>query len=348
MGVSVVVGGQFGSEGKGKVTHFLARRSQARATIRVGGPNSGHTVVSDTGERYVLRQLPSTAMLPGMLCVLPAGSYVDLEVLAAEMTKLRIPPHQVKVDESAVVVSDEARRAENDAGLGRLIGSTESGTGAAVLMRVARTGGAVLARDVPQLKPLLADTPALLRKLIDSGDRVIIEGTQGFGLSVLHARDYPFATSRDTTAAGFASEAGISPLDVDAVVMVLRSFPIRVAGNSGPLPLEVDWRTVTEEGAHDHLIEEFTSVTKKLRRVAKFDASVVRRAIQVNAPTSIVLNHLDYVDHQSCISGRPTSMIEEFVEHIERQIDRHIDYLGISAGSLIPNDVADQVAALRA
>ena len=63
--------------------------------------------------------------------------------------------------------------------------------------------------------------------------RVVIEGTQGFGLSVLHGGYYPKATSRDTTAAGFLAEAGLSPLDVDDVTLVVRAHPIRVAGEFG-------------------------------------------------------------------------------------------------------------------
>ena len=75
-----------------------------------------------------------------------------------------------------------------------------------------------------------------LRAALNRKERVIIEGTQGFGLSVLHSPYYPKATSRDTTAAGFVSEAGLSPLDVDDIVLVIRAFPIRVPGNSGPSP----------------------------------------------------------------------------------------------------------------
>ena len=86
-----------------------------------------------------------------------------------------------------------------------------------------------------------------MREHLEAGQRIIIEGTQGFGLSLLHSKYYPFVTSRDTTAAAFVSEAGLSPLDVDDIVLVLRAFPIRVGGNSGPLPNEIDWDTVTSE-----------------------------------------------------------------------------------------------------
>jgi len=91
MPVTVVVGGQFGSEGKGKVAHALARREKAQFAIRVGGSNSGHTVVSELGARLVLRQLPTAAILPDVRLILPAGSYIDPKVLLNEiqLTALR-------------------------------------------------------------------------------------------------------------------------------------------------------------------------------------------------------------------------------------------------------------------
>ena len=71
---------------------------------------------------------------------------------------------------------------------------------------------------------------------MDSGKKVLVEGTQGSGLSVYHSTFYPKATSRDTNAAGFISEVGLSPRLVSEIVLVFRTFPIRVAGvQAGPL-----------------------------------------------------------------------------------------------------------------
>src|SRR5262249_15384280 len=140
------------------------------------------------------------------------------------------------------------------------------------------------AEDVPELQPFLKDTTALLRKILDRRKRVVIEGTQGFGLSLLQGGYWPKATSRDTTAAGFLTEAGLSPLDVDDVTMVIRCHPIRVAGESGPLTDETTWRQIAAEGGLPVAHQEFTTVTKKVRRVGRFDPHLVRRAIQVNKP----------------------------------------------------------------
>jgi adenylosuccinate synthase len=164
---------------------------------------------------------------------------------------------------------------------------------------------------------------------------LILEGTQGFGLSLLHSPDYPFVTSRDTSAAGVAAEAGVSPLDIDDVVLVIRSYPIRVGGNSGPLRGEVDWATVRERGKHDHDISEFTTVTKRLRRVGDFDAAMVRQAIALNAPRHIVMNHLDYIDHDCCVTGAITQRVSAFLEDAEAQIGAPIDYVGVGPQALL-------------
>ena len=78
MPVTVIVGGQFGSEGKGKVAHFFAREMGACAAIRVGGPNSGHTVISEKGP-IIFKQLPTAAILPDVQCVLPGRLPMVLE-----------------------------------------------------------------------------------------------------------------------------------------------------------------------------------------------------------------------------------------------------------------------------
>lgn len=144
MPVTVVVGGQFGSEGKGKVAYEIARRTNAAAAVRVGGPNSGHTVVGHDGHKVVFRQLPTAALLPGVICVLPAGSYIDKEVLFRERQMTGLGPDRLLIDPNAVVISDLERGEEEARLLGQKIGSTLTGTGAAVSRRVNRLGDVCL------------------------------------------------------------------------------------------------------------------------------------------------------------------------------------------------------------
>lgn len=332
MPVSIVVGGQYGSEGKGKVAHFLAGRLKASVAIRTGGPNSGHTVVEE-GRRHVFRCLPTACLIPGIHCSIGAGSYIDVEVFLEELGNPSLACDRVSVDPNAFVITEEDRERERKAGLGSLIGSTLTGTGGAVMRRIERQGRSKKAADDLRLQPYLQPVGEMARSYLRQNRRVVVEGTQGFGLSVLHSDHYPHVTSRDTTAAGFLSEVGLSPLDVDDVTLVLRAFPIRVSGNSGPLPREIDWDTVARESGADGRIVEKTSVTRRIRRVARFDAEVVRHAIRANSPIRVVLNHLDYVDWQCRAEERVTDKAEEFVKEVERSIGVSVDLVGFGPGS---------------
>ncbi|SDX69181.1 adenylosuccinate synthetase [Nitrosomonas halophila] len=335
MPVTVIVGGQFGSEGKGKVAHFLAKEMHASVVIRVGGPNSGHTVISEEGP-LIFRQLPTAAILPDVKCVLPAGSYIFPSRLLEEIHTANLSPARLLIDPNAIIITPETLQDENQSMLGSTIGSTQSGTGAAVLARISRLGRAKLAQNEESLKPYIRPATSFLREKLDKKERVIIEGTQGFGLSVLHARDYPFTTSRDTTAAGFVAEAGLSPLDVDDIVLVIRAFPIRVAGNSGPLPREFTWQELADESGSNAPIIEYTSVTKTVRRVARFDPEIVRDAIMYNKPTRIVLNHLDYIDTAHSDSIGISSKCSAFLRYVESEIGCRITYTGLGPNHLIP------------
>lgn len=333
MPLTIIVGGQYGSEGKGKVAQHYVRSRGARAAVRVGGTNSGHTTLGPDGQRHVLRQLPTAALEPDVLCVLAPGAYIDPEILLDEIERLGLPPERLAIDPGAMIITPADRDAEQGSDLNARIGSTASGTGEAVARRARRVSQRDLAGAQPQLAPYLTPVRALLRGMLDHGEHVVIEGTQGFGLSLLHSPHYPRTTSRDTTAAGALAETGLSPFDVAEIVLVLRAFPIRVAGNSGPFGAqEIDWATVTRESGAERDLTERTSVTNKVRRVARFDPQIVREAIAANNPSAIVLNHIDHVDADARTSL--THRAAEFVEWVAEGIGRPIDLVGLGPDTL--------------
>ena len=338
MPVTVVVGGQFGGEGKGKVAHFLAQETKAHIAVRVGGSNSGHTVIDSSGSPIIFRHLPTAALLPDVICVLGAGSYINPEILLAEVFRIGLQPHRLLIDPNATVVTERELNDERKSSLRESIASTLSGTGAAVSKRISRELSTLFAKDEKRLEQYVKPVVPVLREHLEAGQRIIIEGTQGFGLSLLHSKYYPYVTSRDTTAAAFVSEAGLSPLDIDDIVLVLRAFPIRVGGNSGPLPNEIDWNVVTNESEHQIPILEHTSVTKTVRRVGRFDPDIVRQAIMINNPTRIVLNHLDYIDILCRDKQVLTEKAAAFVDNVESLIARKIDFVGIGPGILVPKE----------
>lgn len=340
MPVSVVVGGQFGSEGKGKTALEIVRRDPSTAAaIRVGGTNSGHTAISRDGRRYALRQLPAASIDRSVKVVLPPGSYIDIGVFQEEVRRLEFGPDRVVVSPMARIITAEHKSWERNANLDGAIGSTLSGTGGSVMAMTARGSPgfplrSVQAEDGFELQRYLGDTGTDLRRLLEAGKRVVVEGTQGFGLSLLQGGFWPKATSRDTTAAAFLAEAGLSPLDVDDVTLVIRCHPIRVAGDSGPLPGQTSWEQIAAEAEITEDISEFTTVTAKLRRVGRFDPDLVRRAIQANQPTRIVLNHLDYVDPK-VREGHLTAKAGAFVDMVEGGIGRGVNWLGIGPGQVM-------------
>jgi adenylosuccinate synthase len=113
--------------------------------------------------------------------------------------------------------------------------------------------------------------------------------------------------------------------------MAIRTFPIRVAGNSGPLKDEITWEQLRERSRYPTDIREFTTTTKKLRRVGLFDFELVRRAVLVNRPTQIALHGGDYLSHLNksvCsfidLEGGATS----FIQALERNLDTPVAYIG--------------------
>ncbi len=340
MPVSIVVGGQFGSEGKGKVALELARRSRETdvTLVRVGGPNSGHTGYDRQGRRFALRQLPAGCIDRNVDVVFPAGSYLDLDVLQKEIKALDYPEDRIYISENAQIITEEHKLWEAKADLIGAIGSTGSGVGAAVIARVARSAeniplhaiSALDAKAWDNVPGKVCDTTELLRAKADRGERILVEGSQGFGLSLLDGGYWPKATARTTTAAGALAETGLSPLDVDDVTLVTRSFPIRVAGESGPLKNEISWDDVANVTGRSEDLREYTTVTKNLRRVGEFDAELVKRAIQANKPTRLVMNHLDYVGSPEDLLDA-SSQLSQFVKNVELNISRSINWYGFSA-----------------
>jgi adenylosuccinate synthase len=274
-------------------------------------------------------------LAPETVAVLPAGAIIDPEIFLREVGELGLGPERVIISPFASVITTDDRDAERSSGIIGKIGSTGSGTGAALVRRIARQAGTRLAGTFDSLKPFVQDAVGFMRSSLNQNRWIVIEGSQGFGLSLLHGSSYPYATSRDTTAGTFLGEAGLSPVDVKDVTLVLRAHPIRVAGNSGPLLNETTWELIARTAGLPDGYNELTTATRKIRRVGQFDSVMARRAIEVNNPTRIVLNHFDYVDpdvrrHQFNFNA------QAFLKKIESDIDREIDFVGTGPATLIP------------
>lgn len=290
--LDVVVGGLYGSEAKGHAVQRLTeRRLQENGTvivIRVAGPNAGHTGYDVDGNAWALRQVPVAAVVPGHVTLaIAAGSEIDPPVLIDELTRLQeaglLDKKTVVVSSEATVLTAKHKSQEADEMLTAKIGSTGKGIGAARADRLMRSANRViddagLIEDLDKLDVIISD------EAVPVGN-VIVEGTQGYALG-LHAGWYPQCTSSDCRAIDFLAMAGVNPWnysrDEFTVWVVARVFPIRVAGNSGPLKDETSWEELG-------LPEEITTVTRKTRRVGAPDWELVRRAVQANGPKNVVL-----------------------------------------------------------
>lgn len=294
----------FGSEAKGRVTlervQYHASYGQV-ASMRVAGPNAGH-VVWDKGHRFAMRALPVGFVEPDARLYIAAGSEVDIDVLREEIDLVESYGYEVRerlwIHPQATWLEPVHRDREASSTLTAKVGSTSKGIGAARSDRIWRV--ATLVGENPAFKELgiVYDFTEDLRYMLGRGHdfALVIEGTQGYGLG-LHAGHYPQCTSSDARAIDFLAMAGINPWDLTdydqergafRIHMVIRPFPIRVAGNSGELKDETSWEDLGLEA-------ERTTVTNKIRRVGQFDPQLVKEAILANGRKNVDL-HLSMAD----------------------------------------------------
>ena len=132
-------------------------------------------------------------------------------------------------------------------------------------------------------------------------------------------------------------------MDVDNVTLVLRSYPIRVAGDSGPLPGETNWSEIARRCGTTRDLSEFTTVTHNLRRVGEFDPQVVKAAIAANNPNCLIMNHVDYIGNKSQTYDNQSDVVH-FVNRVEDMIGMEISYLGFSEKSLVRRNSASAKA----
>lgn len=321
---TAVIGLQYGSEGKGAISEYLA--PAASSVVRIGAANAGHTVMYK-GNPYVMRQIPCGWINPQATLVIGISAFISLPVLLQEIEMIdSILPIKKRliVDRHAHVITDKQILDEANIGLAERISSTSAksalGIGMATADKALRSSSCLMAKDVKELKPYLGDTVDFLNNQLDHDQIVIFEGTQGFGLSVDHGY-FPYTTSRDTTAQSLFAGTGVNPYGFGVeVIGVLRALPIRVGGPSGPFDpdsTELTWEQVAVLAGDTRDITERTSVTKSVRRVASFSMKGIKKACQVNRPTELALTFADHIDASVYEKKVLTPKVEAFIERLE-------------------------------
>ncbi len=312
--VTIVVGGQWGDEGKGKIVSYLALKDKFDIIVRAGvGPNAGHTVIYN-GKKYGLRHIPSGFVYEKAMLYIGAGVLINPEVFLKEVEETNTK-NRIKIDyRCGIIEKIHIQMDTSDSYLKKTIGSTGTGCGPANVDRVRRK--LKLARDIDILKDFLTDVPLELNRAMKNGKKILIEGTQGFGLSLYYGT-YPYVTSKDTTASTFCADVGIGPKHVKDVIVVFKSFPTRVG--QGPFPTEI-----SKEEAERLGIVEYGTVTGRRRRVGLFDFEIAKYACMINSATQVAITCVDYIDKRAykvrSYEKLPDS-VKRFIERVEKELD---------------------------
>jgi len=299
---------QYGSTGKGLLAGYLAEK-HAYDTIAIAwSPNAGHTYIDSNGKKFVNCALPNGIVSPNLRRILIGpGSVIDIDNLWNELNDYieYLDGVQIFIHENAAVVSAGHRLAESESMF--KIGSTMKGVGAAVIEKIKRDPDAsIIARDVlvgTPLEALLASADDY-NSALDSANKLLLEGAQGFSLSI-NQGFYPYTTSRDCTTHQLLSDCAIPRAFAQSrntrVYGCARTYPIRVAnrykdgvqvGTSGPCyddQREIEWSQLGME-------PELTTVTQLPRRIFTFSPQQIADAVRMNGVDEVFLNFVNYIE----------------------------------------------------
>lgn len=347
--ILAVVGAQYGSEGKGNFVYNV--RNDYAVHVRVGGPNAGHSFRHE-GRVHKMQSLPCGWSNPNALLVLGRGMLISPEQLFKELQEVAELDHfiydRVRIDSRAGILSPwhHATAGGVRGEAHQRYGSTGEGVGVARVARIQRhpgkherdTGFYHAGELPPQCIPpkmrglwnlmLTDDTPALLQSRNKQGDNILLEGTQGSALSLIHG-PWPFVTNHDTNAAQLAADCGLPPSLVNRCLLVMRTFPIRVAGNSGPMVRELTWEEMSRRVGKP--VTEQTTVTKKTRRIGDWDESLIAKACTLNGPTSLAISFMDYLcpeDEGKTDAAELSDRAHTFIDYVQRITDSAVRMVG--------------------
>jgi adenylosuccinate synthase len=321
---TVVVGGFFGDEGKGKIISYLAQNDNPTIVVRGGaGPNAGHTI-EDGDKKYKVRMLPSGFLNKKARLMVGPGVVVNPDVLHKEISEFDVSGRTF-VDFNCGIIEQSHLEIDSGGRLKEKIGSTGSGTGPANADRAMRT--LKMAKEIDSLKKYLIDVPGEVNSALKRDEAVLVEGTQGTFLSLWHGT-YPFVTSKDVTASGICADIGLGPKNVDDVMVVFKSYVTRVG--TGVMEGELSPEETASRGW-----SEVGTVTGRQRRAAEFDFSLAKRAVLLNSATQIALTKLDVL-FPECAHlqsfDKLSDAAKSFVTKIEDALDVPVLLIGTGAG----------------
>lgn len=341
--ITIVIDGQAGSSGKGKICGYLAKKDGFAISTNNWSSNAGHTFVDDDGNKVIVSHLPIALINPKTKLIIDAGAVITPEILLGEIERYRdlIGNRKIYIDKRAMIIQKEHRETEKK---NIKSGSTFKGCAAAYADKIMRKQGIVLAEDYfgdTKYRDIIeiVDTATMIN---DSNEDILIEGAQGQDLDINYGLDYPHVTSRMCSASQLIADAGCSPFKVKDIYMIIRPYPIRISNEtelgeiySGDYAdsKEITWEEISKRCGYDGILEEYTTVTKKKRRVFEMSFSRLKYNCMINKPTGIVLNFAQYLDWNAykCTDYNKLPIkVKDFIAKIEKET--HVPVIIIGTG----------------
>jgi adenylosuccinate synthase len=332
----VVVGAQWGDEGKGKVVDLLTEKADVVARYQ-GGHNAGHTVIIKN-RQFILHLIPSGILHKGKTCIIGNGVVIEPKALIEEIEELK--KRRITVGKN-LFISGQAHvimpyhivlDGKHEASKGsKKIGTTGRGIGPAYVDKMSRAGirmadlldsklfkeklrvnlaevNSILEakynckklsanrmyadymKYAEYLTPFITDTVSLTHKLMAKGNNILFEGAQGTLLDIDHGT-YPYVTSSSACAGGVCTGLGVSPLNIDGIIGIVKAYTTRVG--EGPFPTELQ-----DALGEDLRLKggEYGATTGRARRCGWLDLVSLKHAIRVNGFTGLAITKLDVLD----------------------------------------------------
>lgn len=327
--IVIVAGGQWGSEAKGLVAAYICNQRGIDIAVRTGATNAGHTVYHG-GVQYKMQQLPVGFVNPNTKLVLGAGALIDPEILNREVTMLEAAGIAVRerltIDYRAGLHVPAHTARSKASGRHHRMGATGKGCSEALIDRIRDRGSEapMLFGASPYSKGYaVSDTERDLNGAWDGGAKILLEGTQGQLLD-LYLGPYPYVTHKQTGPAQWLLECGLSPSLPTDIIMVIRTYPIRVAGNSGPMPGEVSWPRLARDINRLRKDWRLEPIVKE-SSIALFETAIRQAASMFKLPPNS-----DGLDQHAWAEMERNEFREALSELNKTALD-----------SLLPNDVAD-------
>ena len=342
--VTIILDGQAGSCGKGKICGYIAQKDNIEISTNNWSSNAGHTYVKDNGEKIVVSHLPMAMINSNTKLCLNAGSIITPEILENELIKYKdiLEERKVYIHPRAMIIKEKHREQEK-----QLIksGSTFKGCGSAFSEKIMRLPEVELIKDFydnssdyVKSKIEIIDTSIILNQ---SQSDILVEGAQGTDLDINYGLDYPNVTSRQCSASQLIADAGLAPFTVKDIIMVIRPYPIRISNKtdigidiySGDYAgsKELSWEEIKERCNANIDLQEYTTVTKKVRRVFEMNWNRLKYNVMINKPTQIALNFVQYIDWKAYRCNDYNNLpikVKDFIHKIEEITNVPVTLIG--------------------